>query len=238
MNIEKTGILPFFLILMCYNEKDRNRRPKLMRKLVLITGLLSVILVPCFAQQPQVKIPKVEEGNAFLYDTDETGYYISHPTYPFGTQVVVTNLDTNPPRQLQMQVGGRIEQNPDWLAAISSTAVSPLGIDAVKGYARVRIAEVPKLTQRKAMRATVRKFSQMGLAIGRRDGTDMTAAHPSLSVGTKIRVTNPRTGQSVIATVTARIRASQTRILELSRAAAQLVGVNRSTEVRIESVDQ
>jgi rare lipoprotein A (peptidoglycan hydrolase) len=208
-----------------------------MRKLVLI-GLLCVVLVPCFTQQPQVKIPRVEEGNAFLYETDETGYYISHSTYPFGTQVVVTNLDANPPKQLQMQVGGRIEENPDWVAAISSTAAASLGIDVLKGYARVRIAEVPKITQRKAMRATVRKFSQLGLAIGQRDGNDMTAAHPSLSVGTKIRVTNPRTQQSVVATVTARIRASQTRVLELSRAAARSIGVTRSTEVRIESVDQ
>jgi rare lipoprotein A len=194
--------------------------------------------MPCFTQQPQVKIPKIEEGNAFLYETDETGYYISHATYPFGTQVVVTNLDANPPKQLQMQVGGRIEENPDWLAAISSAAAASLGMDFTRGFARVRIAEIPKVTQRKAMRATVRKFSQMGLAIGRRDGTDMTAAHPSLSVGTKIRVTNQKTGQSIIATVTARIRASQTRVLELSRAAAQSVGVNRSTEVRIESIDQ
>jgi rare lipoprotein A (peptidoglycan hydrolase) len=207
-----------------------------MRKLVLV-GLLSVVLMPCFTQQSQVRVPRVEEGNAFLYDADETGYYISHSTYPFGTQVIVTNLDANPPKQLQMQVGGRIEENPDWLAAVSSTAAVSLGIDPVRGYARIRVAEVPKISQRKAMRATVRKFSQLGLAIGRRDGNDMTAAHPSLSVGTKIKVTNPKTGQSVIATVTARIRASQTRILELSRAAAQTVGINRSTEVRIESVD-
>jgi rare lipoprotein A (peptidoglycan hydrolase) len=207
-----------------------------MRKLVLI-GLLCVVLVPSFTQQPQVKIPRVEEGNAFLYETNEMGYYISHSTYPFGTQVVVTNLDANPPRQLQMQVGGRIEENPEWIAAISSTAAAPLGIDLLTGYARVRIAEVPKITQRKAMRATVRKFSQVGLAMGQRDGNDMTAAHPSLSVGTRIRVTNTRTQQSVVATVTARIRASQARILELSRAAARSIGITRSTEVRIESVD-
>jgi rare lipoprotein A (peptidoglycan hydrolase) len=207
-----------------------------MRRLVLV-GLLIVVLIPCFSQQPQVKIPKVEEGNAFLYETDETGYYISHATYPFGTQVIVTNLDTG--KYLQMQVGGRIEQDPYWLAAISSTAAEPLGMDFVKGFARVKIAEVPKVTtQRKAMRATVRKFSQLGLAVGRKDGNEMTAAHPSLSVGTKIRVTNPKTGQSIIATVTARIRASQTRVLDLSQAAAKSVGVNRSTEVRIESVDQ
>ncbi|MDR2630211.1 MAG: septal ring lytic transglycosylase RlpA family protein [Spirochaetaceae bacterium] len=150
----------------------------------------------------------------------------------------MTNLDANPPRQLQMQVGGRIEENPDWVAAISSTAAAPLGIDLLKGYTRVRIAEVPKITQRKAIRARVRNFFQVGLAVGRRDGNDMTAAHPSLLVGTKIRVTNVRTQQSVVATVTARIRASQSRILELSRAAAQSIGVTRSTEVRIESINQ
>jgi hypothetical protein len=43
-----------------------------MRRLVLV-GLLIVVLMPCFTQQPQVKIPKIEEGNAFLYETDETG---------------------------------------------------------------------------------------------------------------------------------------------------------------------
>jgi outer membrane receptor for ferric coprogen and ferric-rhodotorulic acid len=138
-----------------------------------------------------------------------------------------------------MSVGGRIDENPDWVAAISSTAAEPLGIDILRGYTRIRIAEVPKMTQRKVLRATVRKFSQTGFAVGRRDGTDMTAAHPSLSVGTKIKVTNPETRQSVTVTVSARIRASQTRILELSRAAGQRVGVGQQpTEVRIESVDQ
>ncbi|MDR3336455.1 MAG: septal ring lytic transglycosylase RlpA family protein [Treponema sp.] len=205
-----------------------------MRKFLLI-GLMGIVLLPCFAQQPQVKIPKIEEGNAFLYETDDDGYYISHSTYPFGTQVMVTNLDSG--RQLQMQVGGRIDQNADWLAAISATAAGPLGINPTRGYARVRIAEVPKVTQRKAMRATVRKFSQVGLAVARSDGDTMTAAHPSLSVGTKIKVTNTRTNQAVVATISARIRASQTRILELSRAAARSIGVSRSTEVRIESVE-
>lgn len=209
-----------------------------MRRLVLL-GLLTIGLTPCFTQQPQVNIPRVEEGDAFLYDTNEMGYYLSHATFPFGTRVIVTNLDTNPPKQLQMSVGGRIDENPDWVAAISSTAAEPLGIDILRGYTRIRIAEVPKMTQRKVLRATVRKFSQTGFAVGRRDGTDMTAAHPSLSVGTKIKVTNPETRQSVTVTVSARIRASQTRILELSRAAGQRVGVGQQpTEVRIESVDQ
>jgi rare lipoprotein A (peptidoglycan hydrolase) len=206
-----------------------------MRKFLLI-GLMGIVLMPCFAQQPQVKIPKVEEGNAFLYDTEDEGYYIFHPTYPFGTQVVVTNLESG--KQLQMQVGGRIAPDPDWLAAISTTAAGPLGIDTGTFRTRVRIVEVPKVAQRKAMRATVRKFSQLGLASAMTSGNDNTAAHPSLSVGTKIKVTNPKTGQSVVATVTSRIRASQSRVLELSRAAARTIGVSRSTEVRIESVDQ
>ncbi|MDR2095417.1 MAG: septal ring lytic transglycosylase RlpA family protein [Treponema sp.] len=173
-----------------------------------------------------------------MYKTDEIGYYISHATYPFGTWVIVTNLDINPPKQLQMQVGGRIEQNHEWLAAISSTAAELLGIDLVKGYAMVRITGIPKAVRQKAMRATMRKFSQSGLAVSRQDGNDMTAAHPSLSVGTKIRVTNLITRKSIVVAVTGRIRASKTCILELSRTAAQAAGINQATEVRIESVDQ
>ena len=52
----------------------------------------------------------------------------------------------------------------------------------------------------------------------------MTAAHPCLPLGTKIRVTVLETGRSLIVTVNDRMP-SRRRILDLSLGAAQLLGI-------------
>jgi rare lipoprotein A len=63
--------------------------------------------------------------------------------------------------------------------------------------------------------------------------------HPSLSIGTKILVTNKVNGQNLEVTVGDRIRASQDRIIELSKAAADRLGISRRvTPVTIESIDR
>jgi rare lipoprotein A (peptidoglycan hydrolase) len=57
------------------------------------------------------------------------------------------------------------------------------------------------------------------------DPRDFTAAHKTLPLGTRIRVTNPRTGASVLVTVTDRGPYRGRRELDLSRAAAREVGI-------------
>ena len=57
------------------------------------------------------------------------------------------------------------------------------------------------------------------------DPRGMTAAHRTLPFGTKIRVTNPRTGASVLVTVTDRGPYVGRRELDLSQAAAREVGI-------------
>jgi peptidoglycan lytic transglycosylase len=59
----------------------------------------------------------------------------------------------------------------------------------------------------------------------RYDPTGLTCAHRTLPLGTKVRVTNPRTGASVLVTVTDRGPFRQRRELDLSRAAAREVGL-------------
>jgi rare lipoprotein A (peptidoglycan hydrolase) len=69
-------------------------------------------------------------------------------------------------------------------------------------------------------------FSGRLTASGSRfDPRGMTAAHKTLPFGTKIRVTNPRTGASVLVTVTDRGPYCGRRELDLSRAAAREVGI-------------
>ncbi len=57
---------------------------------------------------------------------------------------------------------------------------------------------------------------------------NLTAAHRSLPFGTKVRVTNVRTGRSVIVRITDRGPHIRGRIIDLSAAAARIVGVMQS----------
>ncbi|MEQ1951286.1 septal ring lytic transglycosylase RlpA family protein [Mesorhizobium sp. CN2-181] len=53
----------------------------------------------------------------------------------------------------------------------------------------------------------------------------LTAAHRTLPFGTKVRVTNSRTGKSVIVRINDRGPFIRGRIIDLSRAAAQRIGM-------------
>jgi rare lipoprotein A len=54
---------------------------------------------------------------------------------------------------------------------------------------------------------------------------DMTAAHATLPLGTKVRVTMQETGQSVVVTITDRQPAKYVRVIDLSRGAATRIGL-------------
>lgn len=57
------------------------------------------------------------------------------------------------------------------------------------------------------------------------DQNALTAAHPSLEFGTKVKVTNLTNGQSVIVKINDRGPYAQGRIIDLSAAAARAVGI-------------
>jgi rare lipoprotein A len=71
------------------------------------------------------------------------------------------------------------------------------------------------------------------------DPSGMTAAHPSLPFGTRLRVTNLATGRSVTVRVNDRGPFVQGRIVDLSYSAAQNIGmVNRGlAQVKLEVVN-
>ncbi|HEX9208398.1 MAG TPA: septal ring lytic transglycosylase RlpA family protein [Steroidobacteraceae bacterium] len=59
------------------------------------------------------------------------------------------------------------------------------------------------------------------------DSADMTMAHPTLPFGTQVKVTNVRNGRSVVVRVNDRGPFVGTRIADLSRAAAEQLGMLR-----------
>jgi rare lipoprotein A len=68
------------------------------------------------------------------------------------------------------------------------------------------------------------------------DRDQMTAAHRSLPFGTLVRVTDPRTGKSVVVRITDRGPTLRSRVLDLSAAAARSLGITDRcvTEIRAE----
>lgn len=60
---------------------------------------------------------------------------------------------------------------------------------------------------------------------GRFDPTSLTCAHRTLPFGTRVRVTDPKTGRSVIVTVNDRGPFNKGRVIDVSLAAARVLGM-------------
>ena len=95
------------------------------------------------------------------------------------------------------------------------------------------------------------RFLQEGLAVwygpgfhGRRTASGerydmyaLTAAHPSLPFGTRVRVTNLKNGKSVVVRINDRGPFGGRYIIDLSYAAAKTIGALSATRVRVEVVE-
>jgi hypothetical protein len=95
------------------------------------------------------------------------------------------------------------------------------------------------LTTLCAAQAQIRNFKQRGGATGTLTAEGNVAAHPSLPIGTTVKITNTENDKEVYATITGRISTSVDRIVDLSDAAALAIGVpaNGTVPVILERVN-
>ncbi|MDR1443775.1 MAG: septal ring lytic transglycosylase RlpA family protein [Treponema sp.] len=205
-----------------------------MKKKFSFVLLYFVAAVFVFAQQPFKA-----EGMGYRYD-EGSGLFASHASLPFGTRLVVTNLNNG--KQVTVQVGGRIPQDTRWIVDLSPDAASLLEMNDI-GFTPVRLEEMVVTAVAKAPRASssrFRDFQQNGRAVILPSGTELTAGHPSIAMGRKIQITNRANGRSVIVTVKNRVRASRDSVVEISQAAALALGIVRGgyADVTVESVDR
>lgn len=73
--------------------------------------------------------------------------------------------------------------------------------------------------------AQLRNFHQEGQASQDIETDELEVNHPSLPIGSQVRVTNPKNGKQVVATITGRIPISENRIVDLSQGTAQSLGL-------------
>jgi rare lipoprotein A len=64
--------------------------------------------------------------------------------------------------------------------------------------------------------------------------SDLTAAHRTLPLGSKVRVTNTKTGESIIVRINDRGPFHSNRLIDLSEAAAREVGIRAAGSGRVE----
>ena len=79
------------------------------------------------------------------------------------------------------------------------------------------------------------RFNGQRTASGERfSNSDLTAAHRTLPFGSRVRVTNPDNGESVVVRINDRGPFTRGRTIDLSRAAAQQVGIVRAGHGTVE----
>ena len=116
-------------------------------------------------------------------------------------------------------------------AALAITAVV---LGCALGSAPAAAAEETKPLQKGVASWYGPGFHGKKTANGERFNThDLTAAHKTLPFGTQLRVTNERTGKSVVVRINDRGPYAHGRVIDLSKAAAQAVGIEGVGQVTL-----
>jgi rare lipoprotein A len=162
-------------------------------------------------------------GRRGAYDDpyDPDALTASHPDLPYGTFIRVVNLDKG--NAVVLRISDKARLRPDKRLFVSRHAAELL--DMVRdGVANVRIERIQGQTGVASWYGSVfhGRTTSSGEAY---DQNGLTAAHRFLPFGTVVRVTNLATKKSVLVRVNDRGSFIKGRIVDLSRRAAEEIGV-------------
>lgn len=130
------------------------------------------------------------------------------------------------------------------LLDFSQRAIISKTIFAVTIYGAVSLsvesqAKAPQHAQRASGKATIYsdKFNGKKTATGEKFRQDkLTAASPHLPLGSRVKVTNKKTGKSITVKVNDRQPRGGNRIVDLSKAAANKLGIKGTGSVKTQVV--
>lgn len=127
-----------------------------------------------------------------------------------------------------LPLAGPAQADPRVIHVAVNAAANPDAPESILPAAALAAPAEPKLQTIGSGMASYygRQFAGARTASGQRfDPDGLTAAHRTLPFGTKLLVTNPKTGQSVTVTVNDRGPWHGNRVLDLSDAAAAKIGI-------------
>jgi rare lipoprotein A (peptidoglycan hydrolase) len=145
----------------------------------------------------------------------------AHRTLPFGTLVRVTNIKNG--KTVVVRINDRGPWKPGRVIDLSYAAAQKIEM-VNDGVARVRVDIIDKQTGMASWYGE--KFHGRPTASGEiYDMNQLTAAHSQLPFGANVRVTNVDNGKVVTVRINDRMPQSQKRIINLSRRAAEKLGI-------------
>ncbi len=159
---------------------------------------------------------------------------LRHIVFNFSSRRPVTRPEVAAPAALDNAETGRLVSMKFLLKGILAASLAfSLPLPAVQ-TAAAHEAKVVKTVSGAASWYGSR-FQGRRTASGERfDMNALTAAHKSLPFGTRVRVTNPANGRSVVVRINDRGPYHGGRIIDLSRKAARSVGINGVGRVTLE----
>ena len=183
-------------------------------RLALATGAAAILALPAQASAPEaeyVSAPVVQEIEPDVASTFER--FDELPDAPEPTGNVVDLATIEPPIELPPP-----EPEPEPEPALSTKNATKNGRSLGTGIASYY----------------GRRFHGRLTANGERFNMNaMTAAHKTLRFGSKVRVTNPRNGRSVVVRINDRGPFTPGRTIDLSKAAAQRIGLIKRGHGRV-----
>ena len=157
---------------------------------------------------------------------DQNAFSASHPTYPFGTTLRVTNLANA--KSVTVRVNDRSSSTADHIVSVSHRAAQGLGL-LQTGIAEVQLEVVEfgdgKTFHHPGIGSAAYYHARLNgrpTASGERYNQNaLTAAHQRYPFGTKVRVTNLANDKSVVVRINDRGPLIDGRVIEVSRRAAE-----------------
>ena len=153
----------------------------------------------------------------------------AHRILPFGTLVRVTSMEND--SSVIVIINDRGPWIPGRVIDLSYAAAKKIGM-AKKGIARVRLDIIDKQTGEASWYG--KPFHGRSTASGEVfDMNKLTAAHRLLPFGAIVKVTNIDNGESVTVKVNDRMPKSDRRVINLSRKAAEKLGILKCGTARV-----
>ncbi len=153
----------------------------------------------------------------------------AHRILPFGTLVRVTNMEND--SSVIVIINDRGPWIPGRVIDLSYAAAKKIGM-AKKGIVRVRLDIIDKQTGQASWYG--KPFHGRSTASGEVfDMNKLTAAHRLLPFGAIVKVTNIDNGESVMVKVNDRMPKSDKRVINVSRKAAEKLGILKCGTARV-----
>jgi rare lipoprotein A (peptidoglycan hydrolase) len=200
-----------------------------MKKALFFCFSLALPVIFCAAQR------NIFDGLGTWYSARNSALLASHAYLPFGTKVRVINLENG--KEVSVKIGGRIQAQTGVMISLSAPAARILQMNEA-GITQLRIEIEDKSPKELVNRKVERELTQEGRAVRLDEDARLIIGHPSLAEGSHVLITNLENGREATATVMYRIKASRFRLLEVSNALGERLGINGSAEVRVQSIPE